>query len=125
MERQNRTVKLGDYCRFQPNEAGVGDRRWRLEEGLIDLTSGDVVKVVTAPENGMCHVNKPGNCPVIATMELVTTEWLEPVNGEFKECEYCAAIDHQTSDCPYRGKVPFGWKGTGPWRSEGGKMLFD
>jgi hypothetical protein len=97
----------------------------RLEEGVFDLAPGDIVKVVTTPENGMCHVNKSGNCPVMATMELVNTESLEPVKGEFKECEYCAAIDHETSDCPYRGKVPYGWKGTGPWRVEGGKMFFD
>jgi hypothetical protein len=122
--RQNHTVRLGDYCRFKPSMTSV--TMWRMwEDGLIDLAAGDIVKVVTTPEHGMCHVNKPGNCPVIATMELVNTEWLEPVKGEFKECEYCAAIDHETSNCPYRGKVPYGWKGTGPWRIEGGKMLFD
>jgi Family of unknown function (DUF6804) len=121
--KQDRAVKLDGYYRFQPNVNSVG--AWRLEKDLSDLAPGDIVKVVTTPENGMCHVNKPGNCPVIATMELVNPEWLEPVNAKFKECEYCAGIDHQTSDCPYRGKVPYGWKGTGPWRIEGGKMFFD
>ena len=123
--KQDRTVKVGDYCRFKPRMTSMTmGRTW--EDDLIDLTPGDIVKVVTTPEkNGMCHVNKPGKCPVLVTMELVATDWLEPVNGNFKECEYCAAIDHETSDCPYRGKVPYGWKGTGPWRVEGGKMFFD
>ncbi|PYJ29535.1 MAG: hypothetical protein DME90_05300 [Verrucomicrobia bacterium] len=39
--------------------------------------------------------------------------------------EYCGAIEHETSDCPYRGKVPYGRKGDFSWRIEGGKMLFD
>jgi hypothetical protein len=122
--RQDRAVKLDDYCRFQPKMSSITMwRRW--QEGLIDLAAGDVVKVVTAPKDGMCHVNKPGRCPVIATMELVDVDWLEPPNGNFKECDYCAAIDHETSHCPYRGKVPYGWKGIGPWRVEGGKMFFD
>jgi membrane protein implicated in regulation of membrane protease activity len=125
--KQDRAVKLGDFCRFQPNMKSVGS--WRLEKDIIDLAAGDIVKVVGAAgdklKDRMCYVNKPGNCPVIATMQLVDTDWLEPINGKFKECEYCAAIDHATSDCPYRGKVPYGWKGTGPWRVEGGKMYFD
>lgn len=51
---------------------------------------------------------------MLVTMALVDPEWLEPVSGNFKECEYCAAIDHETSNCPYRGKVPYDWKGTSP-----------
>jgi hypothetical protein len=123
---QDSAVKLGCYYRFHPNMNSIGG--FRLEKDPIDLTPGDIVKVVTTPKDGIRHVNKPGKCPVIATMELVPIEWLEAVKtplGGFKECEYCAAINHETSDCPYRGKVPYGWKGTGPWRIEGGKMFFD
>lgn len=97
----------------------------KWEEGLIDLTAGEIVKIVSEPNNRMCFVNRPGNCPVVATMELVAIEWLESVSGEFRECDYCAAIDHETSNCPHRGKVPYGWKGVGPCRIEGGKMIFD
>jgi len=122
--RQDRTVRVGDYCRFKPSMTSV--TMWRMwKEGLIDLAAGDIVKVVTTPENGMCHVNKPGKCPVLLTMELVDPEWLELVNGKFEECEYCGAIEHETSDCPYRGKLPYGRKGDFSWRIEGGKMLFD
>jgi len=67
-------------------------KREVLDDGLIDLASGDIVKVVTMPENGMCHVNNPGKWPVLVTMELVTTEWLEPINANFKEREYCGAM---------------------------------
>jgi hypothetical protein len=123
--KQDRTVRVGDYCRFKPRKTSV--TMWHMwEEGLIDLTPGDIVKVVTTPEkNGMCHVNKPGKCPVLVTMELVATDWLEPVNGNFKECEYCGAIDHETSDCPYRGKVPYGRKGDFSWRIEDGKTVLE
>jgi hypothetical protein len=122
--RQEGTVRVGDYCRFKPRMTSV--TMWRTwEKGLIDLTAGDIVKVVTTPENGMCYVNKPGKCPVLATMELVDPEWLELVNGKFEECEYCGAIQHETSDCPYRGKVPYGRKGDFSWRIEDGKTIFE
>jgi hypothetical protein len=122
--RQDRAAKLGDYCRFEPTKTSV--TMWRMwEEGQIDLTAGAVVKVVTTPKDGMCHVNKPGKWPVLVTMELVTTEWLQPVNANFKECEYCGAIDHETSDCPYRGKVPYGRKGDFSWRIEDGKTILE
>ena len=122
--RQDLAAKLGDYCRFEPTKTCV--TMWRMwEEGLIDLTAGDIVKVVTTPENEMCHVNKPGKWPVLMTMELVTPEWLEPVSGNFKECDYCGAIDHETSECPYRGKVPYGRKGNFSWRIEAGKTILE
>ena len=81
------------------------------QKRLIDLTAGEIVKVVGTAEHGMCYVNKPGKCPVLAPMELVDTEWLQPVNRNFKECDYCGAIDHATSGCPYQGKIPYGCKG--------------
>jgi hypothetical protein len=99
--------------------------RFLLEDGLIDLTPGDIVKAVTDPKDGMCHVNRPGKWPVLVTMELINTEWLEPINRNFKECEYCGAIDHHTSVCPYRGKLPYGRKGDFSWRVEDGKMIID
>jgi hypothetical protein len=122
--KQDRALKPGDFCRFTPKTTSA--TMWRMwRDGLIDLAAGEVVKVVTTPKDGMCHVNKPGKCPVLVTMELINTEWLEPVNRSFKECEYCGAIDHETSNCPYRGKVPYGCKGEFSWRVENGKMRFD
>ena len=122
--RQDRDAKLGDYCRFNPRMADV--TIWRMwEQGLIDLTAGDIVKVVTTPENGTCYVNKPGKFPILLTMELVDPAWLEPVNKNFIECDYCGAIEHQTSDCPYRSKVPYGRKGDFSWRTEDGKTILE
>ena len=122
--KQDGGLKPGDFCRFKPNmNSGGGHWHRLLDEGLIDLAPEDIVKGVTLPENGMCYVNKPGKCPVLVTMALVIPEWLEPVSGNFKECEYCGAIDHETSKCPYRGKVPYGRKGDFSWRVEDGKMI--
>jgi len=94
------------------------------QNGLIELTAGEIVKVVATAEHGM-WVDKPGKCSVIVTMQLVDTEWLQPINSNFKECEFCGAIDHYTLGCPYRGKIPYGCKGEFSWRVEDGKMVID
>ncbi len=122
---KHRRPKLGDFCRFKPKK--TSETNWAMwQKRLIDLTAGEIVKVVGTAEHGMCYVNKPGKCPVLATMELVDTEWLRPVNRNFKECDYCGAIDHATSGCPYRGKIPYGCKEeTSQWHVEDGKMVVD
>ena len=121
---KRRRPKLGDFCRFKPKK--TSETNWRMwQNGLIELNAGEIVKVVATAEHGMCYVNKPGKCPVLVTMQLVDTEWLQPINPNFKECEFCGAIDHYTLGCPYRGKIPYGCKGEFSWRVEDGKMIVD
>ena len=122
--KQDRVLEVGDFYQFKPKM--TTRYMWsRWLGGLIDLDAGEVVKVVTNPENGMCRVSKPGDCPVFVMNELVFIEWLEPMDRRFEECQYCGAIDHETAACGYRGKIPYGCKGDFLWHIEDGKMVID
>ena len=124
LTEKRRILKLDDFCRFKPKK--TSEHTWRMwQEGLIELTAGEIVKVVATAEHGMWFVNKPGKFPVIASMQLIETEWLQPINRNFKECDYCGAIDHATLGCPYRGKIPYGCKGSFSWHFEDGKAVVD